>query len=157
MRLLLLLAGVAALFGSSGPAGAQVVIEEIRAQFFLEHSGRLSENIVGTERGFFNVVIGGSVDEPASSVLVTLAFIGPDKISSPDRAGRDPARVTVRQKTKTGERLLFRRDYAGFLLGEDGRAYKTFLLENATCLPLVIDVRAGRSTKTATLNFHCGE
>lgn len=150
MRLLLPLAGVAALSGSSGAAQAQVVIDEIRAQLFLEHSGRLSENIVGTDRGFFNVVIGGSIDEPASSVLVTLAFSALRKSSS-------PARVTVRQKTKAGERLLFRRDYAGFLLGEDGRAYKTFLLENATCLPLVISVRAGRSSKTATLNFHCGE
>jgi hypothetical protein len=150
MRLLLLVAGVVALFGPSGSARAQIVIEEIRAQLFLEHSGRLSENIIGTDRGFFNVVIGGSIDEPASSVLVTLAFIAPRKDSS-------PARVTVRQKTKTGERLLFRRDYAGFLFGEDGRAYKSFLLENATCLPLVIAVQAGRSSKTATLNFRCGE
>lgn len=157
MRLLSLLAGATALFGLSEPARAQVVIEAIRAQLFLEHSGRFSENIVEADKAFFNAVIGGSVGEPASSVLVTLAFTGPDKSSSPDRSGRDSATVTVRQKTKTGERLLFKRDYAGFLLGEDGRAYKTFLLENATCFPLTIGVRTGHSAKTATLNFRCGE
>jgi hypothetical protein len=140
------------------PAHAQVAIDEIRAQLFLERSGKLSENLVGTRKALFNTVIGeGDAGEPADAILVTLGFTGARNTKSSDKIARDLASITVRQQAKTGERILLRRVYGGFLFGETGRIHKAFLLDNATCAPLEIEVKVGRSRKEAKLDFACGE
>lgn len=140
------------------PAHAQVAVDEIRAQLFLERSGKLSENLVGSKKALFNTVIGeGDAGEPADAILVTLAFTGAKNTKSSDKIARDLASITVRQQAKTGERILLRRVYGGFLFGETGRIHKAFLLDNATCAPLEIEVKVGRSRKEAKLDFACGE
>jgi len=159
MRLLLpSLACLALLAAGPAPAFAQVTVEGIQAQLFLERSGRLSDNLVGAKKSLHNTVIGeGDAGEPADAVLVTLAFSGAKNSKSSDKIARDLASVTVRQKTKTGEKILLRRVYGGFLFGESGRIHKAFLLDSATCAPLEIEVKIGRSSKTAKLDFSCGE
>lgn len=143
---------------SSCPAHAQVAIDEIRAQLFLERSGKLSENLVGGKKALFNTVIGeGDAGEPADAILVTLAFTGARNTKSSDKIARDLASITVKQQAKTGEKILLRRVYGGFLFGETGRIHKAFLLDNATCAPLEIEVKVGRSRKEAKLDFACGE
>lgn len=140
------------------PARAQVVIDEIRAQLFLERSGKLSENLVGSKKALFNTAAGeGDAGEPADAILVTLAFTGAKNTKSSDKIARDLASVTVRQQAKTGEKILLKRVYGGFLFGESGRIHKAFLLDNATCAPLDIEVKVGRSRKEAKLDFACGE
>lgn len=142
----------------ASPATAQVAVAEIRAQLFLERSGKLSENLVGANAALHNTIIGeGAAGEPADAILVTLAITGPKNAKSSDKIARDLASVTVKQKAKTGERILLRRAYGGFLFGESGRIHKAFLLENATCAPLEIEVKLGRSSKVAKLDFSCGE
>jgi len=143
---------------SSFPAHAQVAIDEIRAQLFLERSGKLSENLVGAKKALFNTVIGeGDAGEPADAILITLAFTGAKNSKSSDKIARDLASITVKQQAKTGEKILLRRVYGGFLFGETGRIHKAFLLDNATCAPLEIEVKVGRSRKEAKLDFACGE
>lgn len=159
MRSIALLA-LAFLAGTSAAtsARAQVAVVDIRAQAFLERSGRLSDNLVGAGKALHNTVIGeGDAGEPADAVLVTLVFSGAKNTKSSDKIARDLAAVTVKQKTKTGERIALKRVYGGFLFGESGRIHKAFLLDNATCAPLEIEVKVGRSAKTAKIDFSCGE
>jgi hypothetical protein len=140
------------------PASAQVAVEDIRMQLFLERSGKLSDNIVGTKKNFRNTVIGeGDAGEPAEAILVTLLITGPKNAKSSDKIARDLASVTVTQASKQGPKVLLRRAYGGFLFGEDGKAHKAFMLDNATCAPLEVDVKLGRSRKTAKIDFTCGE
>ena len=142
----------------AGASFAQVAVADIRAQLFLERSGTLSENLVGANKALHNTPIGeGDAGEPSDTVLVTLSFTGPKNTRSSDKIARDLASVTVKQKTKAGERILLKRAYGGFLFGEAGRVHKAFLLDNATCAPLEIEVKVGRTAKTAKLDFRCGE
>jgi hypothetical protein len=137
-------------------AAAQVIAQEVRMQLFLEKSGSFSENIVGLRKIFENVVTGGSESgEPADAVLVTLVFTGPKNTRSSDKIARDMANITVTQSAKTGPRVLLKRAYGGFQFSGDGRAYRAFLLDGATCAPLEVDVRVGRSRKTAKVDFRC--
>lgn len=154
-------AGLGALLAlglSAFPAQAQVAIAEIKAQLFLERSGALSDNLVGRSLALHNTVIGeGDAGEPAEAVLVTLVFTGAKNSKSSDKIARDLAAVTVRQKARTGEKILLKRVYGGFLFGESGRFHKVFMLDNATCAPLEIEVKIGRSVRNASLDFRCGE
>lgn len=141
---------------SVSAASAQVAVDDIRLQLFKERSGTLSENIAGSKKDFVNTPSGGGdAGEPAEAVLVTLAFTGPRNSKSSDKIARDLASVTVTQTAKTGPRTLLKRAYGGFQFGDDGKSYKAFLLENATCGALEVDVRLGRSRKTTKIDFKC--
>lgn len=143
-------------FASLCAASAQVAVDDIRLQLFKERSGTLSENIAGSKKSFVNTPAGGGdAGEPAEALLVTLAFTGPKNTKSSDKIARDLASVTVTQTAKTGPRTLLKRAYGGFQFGEDGKSYKAFLLESATCGALEVDVRLGRSRKTTKLDFKC--
>lgn len=140
------------------PASAQVGVAEIRAQLFLEQSGGLSKNLVGSDAALHNTIIGGGdAGEPANSVLVTLVFTGPKNLRSSDTNAREFATVTVRQKLRAGDKLLLRRSFRGLLFGEEGRVQKPLLLHDVTCAPLEIEARAGGASKIARIDFHCGE
>ena len=142
----------------SGQARAQVAIAEIRAQLFLERSGKLSEDIVPADKSLRDTLTGeGEIGDPADAVLVTLVMTGPKNTKSSTKIARDLVVVTVKQKTKTGEKILLSRPFGGFLFGETGRIHKAFLVDNATCAPLSIEVRVGKSTKNAKLDFACKE
>lgn len=142
----------------AGPASAQVSIVDIRAQLFLERSGRLSRNLVGTDAVFFNTIIGGGdAGEPAEALLVTVVFAGPPDSRSSDTDAREFAAVTVRDARENSGKVLASRSFRGLLFGESGRVHKPILLENVTCTRLEIEARSGASVKTAQLDFRCGE
>lgn len=142
----------------SSSAHAQVAIAEIRAQLFLERSGKLSEDIVPADKTLRDTLTGeGEIAEPADAVLVTLVMTGPKNTKSSTKIARDLVVVTVKQKTKAGEKILLSRPFGGFLFGETGRIHKAFLIDNATCAPLSIEVRVGKSSKAAKLDFACKE
>lgn len=152
------MAGILLAGSASAVSAQQVVVDDIRLQLFKERSGTLSENIAGSTKVFLNTPTGGgAAGEPAEAVLVTLAFTGPKNAKSSDKIARDLASVTVTQVARTGPRTLLKRAYGGFQFGEDGRSHKAFLLENATCGALEVDVRLGRSRKTTKLDFKCDE
>ena len=74
----------------AGAAMAQVAVAEIRAQIFLERSGKLSDNLIGANKALHNTVIGeGDAGEPAEAVLVTLIFTGAKNAKSSDKIARD--------------------------------------------------------------------
>lgn len=139
----------------SGPALAQVAVEDVQIQLFLEKSGRLSENLVGTKKTFFNTPAGeGDAGEPADSLVITLTFAGPKNTVSSEKIARDVASITVTQTTKAGPKVL-RKAYASFRFGENGKAFKMFSMDGATCLPLEVEVKVGRSRKSARIDFAC--
>jgi hypothetical protein len=143
---------------SSHIANAQVTIEDIRIQVFKERVGQFSDNLVGQRAALLNTPRGeGALGDPAEQVLVTLQFNGPRNTRSSDKIARDLANVTVTQTAKTGPRVLLKRAYGGFAFGDNGRYHKAFMLDNATCAPLEIDVRIGRSRRTTKLDFACQE
>jgi hypothetical protein len=148
-------AAAAMLLLSCGAARAQVAIDDIRVQMFREVSGVLSENIAQRNQRFVNAPRGGEGSEPADALLVTLAFTGPKGARASDKIARDLAAVTVTQSAKTGQRVLLKRAYGGFLFGPDGRSHKAFMLDNATCAPLEVEVKVGRSRKAVKLDFAC--
>lgn len=153
-----LLAATLAMVASTSAVQAQVAIEDIRMQLFHERTGTFSENIVGSRKTFMNTPKGeGDAAEPAEQVLVTLVFSGPRNSRSSDRIARDLANVSVSQDARTGRRTLLQRAYGGFLFGENGRYHKAFMLDSATCAPLEVDVRVGRSRRTAKVDFRCAE
>ena len=43
----------------------------------------------------------------------------------------------------------------GLTFGEDGRASKAFMLDEAACDPLEIEVKVGRSRRTEKLDLSC--
>lgn len=139
-------------------AQAQLAVEEIRLQAFGERSGAFTENLVGTRKKLVNSPKGeGELGEPAEQVLVTMVFSGPKNTRSSDKVARDLASVTVTQSAKTGQRTLLRRAYGGFVFGDNGRYHKAFMLDNATCAPLEVDVRLGRSRRTVKVDFNCSD
>jgi hypothetical protein len=133
-----------------------IVIQDVKVQLFLEKSGKFSENIVGAKRNLTDVPTGGGdAGEPAESILVTIVFQGPKNGRGSDKLARDLAAVKVVQNTKTGPKILLNRPYGGMMFGEDGLNHKAFILDNATCWPIEIEARVGRSRKTAKVDFSC--
>ncbi len=145
----------AAAFGAlAGQAlGAEVRIAAMKAYLFLEHEGKLSEDIVGAPP-FANLPKGGGPDhETATGILFDLTFAG-DKNSAPKYA---TATVDVTQSGRAGQQIVTHKAFTNFIFGADGVEHKAFFLEEATCMPLAIDVRAGKSEKKANLDFECKE
>lgn len=137
---------------TSGP----ISVQDVKVQLFLERSGTLSESIVGSKKKFFNTVIGqGDAGEPADAVMVTLVFQGTKNTKGSDKLARDLAQVKVTQTTKAGNRILLNRVYGGFLFGESGLAHKAFILDNATCAPLEVEAKIGKTRKLVKIDFDC--
>ena len=135
-----------------------VVLQDLKMQLFLERTGRLSDNIVGSKKTFHNTILGeGDAGEPADAVLVTLVFQGGKNSMGSDKLARDMAQVKVTQMAKTGNKILLNRVYGGFIFGENGLAHKAFLIDNATCAPLEVDAKIGKTRKVAKIDFKCGE
>lgn len=144
----------AALTALSGQAlGAEVRIADVKAYLFLERAGKLSEDVVGAPP-FMNLPKGGGPNhESATGILVDLTFSG-DKNSAPKYA---TATVDIIQSGRAGQRIVTHKAFTNFIFGADGVEHKAFFLEGATCMPLAIEVRAGKSEKTAKLDFQCKE
>lgn len=143
---------VAALAAFAGQAqGAEVRIVDVKAYLFLEHTGKFSDNIVGAPP-FADLPKGGGPNhETATGVLFDLTFAG-DKNSAPKYAA---ATVDVTQSGRAGQQIVTHKAFTNFIFAADGVEHKAFYLEGATCMPLAIDVRAGKSEMTENLDFQC--
>lgn len=153
---LLLCAALAALPG--GPALAQegVAIAGIRMQAFLERSGRWSEDLAAQKKPFKNLPrADGDLGEPANALLVTLVFSGPKNGEGSRSIARDMAQVTVKQTAGDVTRTLLYRAVGGLSFGSDGQTHKAFLLDDAACAPLEVDVKVGRTRKVQMLDLSC--
>jgi hypothetical protein len=131
---------------------AELKITDIKAYLYLEHAGKLSDNIVGAQP-FENVAKGGGADhDPATAILFDLTFAG-DKNASPKYA---TATVDVTQSSRSGQ-IVTHKAFTNFIFGADGIQHKVFLVENGTCMPIVVDVRANKTAKNVRLDFQCKE
>lgn len=147
-------AALALCAGAGGALAADVKVTDIKGYLFLERSGKLSANIFAAPGPFKNLsTTGGADGEPASSMLLEFVFAG-DKNSAPKYAS---ALINITQSGKNGQKARTTRAFGGFVFGDSGEAHKSLFIENATCMPLEIEVKAGKSVKTVKAEFACDE
>jgi hypothetical protein len=130
---------------------ADLKIVDVRASLFWERAGKFSEIAVGAQP-LENLAKGGGADhDTATAVLFDLTFSG-DKNASPKYA---TATVDITQSSRAGQQIVTRKAFTNFIFGAEGVEHKAFLLENSTCMPITVDVRAGKTTKNVRLDFQC--
>jgi len=143
----------AAVFGFAGSAAqaADLKIIDISASLYLEATGKFSGPLA-QGASLQNLAKGDGPDHQlASAILVDLTFSG-DKNSAPKYA---TATVDVTQTNHAGQQVVTHKGFTNFVFGPDGIQHKAFLLENATCMPLQVDVHANKTAKTLRLSFSC--
>jgi hypothetical protein len=141
----------------AAPQGAftgPLVIKDLRVQFFYEKTAKLSENIADAPRPFVNAHRGENLPEPASGLFVVMEVAGPKNGQSNDKIALHMAQVNVTRKYKSGPRLE-QRVFGGFRFNEQGVAYKAFMIDAATCAPVEIEARLGRSRRSTKVDFEC--
>ncbi len=78
-------------------------------------------------------------------MLIELTFSG-EKNAAPKFA---TATVDVTQTNHSGQASVTHKGFTHFVFGPDGLEHKAFLLEDATCGPLKVDVRANKTAEVA--------
>ena len=152
MRLLWIWA--AAGIGLAGSAGAaELKIVDVKAYVYLERAGKLSDDIVGGPALIDAPKGGAPGGDTATGVMIDFTFEG-DRNFAPKYA---TATVDLTQTNHTGQQLVTHKAFTGFRFGDDEVEHKAIFLENATCSPLTIVVRAGKTEKQTQLDFSCTE
>jgi hypothetical protein len=149
------LALAAGLALAGGAHAAELRITEIKAHVFLEQAGKLSDDdLIGGGQTLVDAPRGGALGgDTATGVLIDFTFEG-DKNASPKYA---TATVDLTQTGHSGQQVVTHKAFTNFIFGPDGVEHKAVFLENATCMPLAIRVHAGKTQKTAKLDFSCTE
>jgi hypothetical protein len=143
------LAGFCGAVGSAG--AAEIRIADVKAYLFLEQAGKLSDDILSGPP-LVNAPRGGAPGgDTATTVLLDFAFEG-EKNASPKYA---TATVDLTQTNYAGQRIVTHKAFTGFLFGPEGVEHKALFLDGSTCMPLDIDIRAGKTHKTVRLDFQC--
>ena len=138
---------------AGGAAAAQLKIVDVKAYAFLEHAGKLSDDLVSSGESLVDAPKGGALGgDTATGLLIDFTFEG-DKNASPKYA---TAVVDLTQTGRSGP-ITTHRAFTNFIFGADGIEHKAVFLEGATCMPLAIQVHAGKTEKSAKLDFHCTE
>jgi hypothetical protein len=65
--------------------------------------------------------------------------------------------IDLTQTGRSGQPIITHRAFTNFIFGPDGIEHKAVFLDAATCMPLAIQVHAGKTEKSAKLDFHCTE
>src|SRR5277367_235603 len=137
-----------------GAEAAQFKIVDVKAYAFLEHAGKLSEDLVSGGESLVDAPKGGALGgDTATGLLIDFTFEG-DKNASPKYA---TAIVDLTQTGRSGQPVVTHRAFTNFIFGPDGLEHKAVFLDGATCMPLAIQVHAGRTQKAAKLEFSCTE
>lgn len=139
---------------SAAADAGPLAIKDLRVQFYLEKSATFSDNIAAASKPFMNAARGEGIAEPSSGVLVTIEATGPKAGRSNDKIASHIAHVIINRKYRTGPKTE-QKVFGGFRFNEQGIAYKAFMLDAATCAPLEVDVRLGRSRKKVAVDFDC--
>ena len=137
--------------GLGAVRAADVRIVDVKAFLFWEHSGKFSDDILG-QPAFQNLTRGGGPNhEAASAVMFDITFSG-EKNGTPKYA---TATVDIIHSSRTGQQIVTHKAFTNFIFGADGVQHKAFLVENATCMPMSVDIRAGKTQKNVKLDFAC--
>jgi hypothetical protein len=137
----------------SGAQAAELKIVDIKAYAFLERAGKLSDDLVGGEAlvdAPKGAALGG---DTATALLIDFTFEG-DKSASPKYA---TATVDLIQTAHGGQQVVTHKAFTHFIFGPDGVEHKAVFLESATCMPLAVNVHAGKTEKSIKLDFSCTE
>ena len=133
---------------------AELRIVDVKAYAFLEHAGKLSDDLVSSGESLVDAPRGGALGgDTATGLLLDFTFEG-DKNASPKYA---TAVVELTQTGHTGQQVVTHKAFTNFIFGPDGTEHKVVFLEGAMCMPLVIQVHAGKTQKTAKLDLSCTE
>ena len=139
---------------AGGADAAELKIVDVKAYAFLEHAGKLSDDLIGNDQSLVDAPRGGALGgDTATGVLLDFTFEG-DKNASPKYA---TAVVDLTQTGHSGQQVVTHKAFTNFIFGADGIEHKAVFLEGATCMPLAIQVHAGKTQKTAKLEFSCTE
>jgi hypothetical protein len=154
MRRIQAIAVAAGLALAGGAHSAELKIVDVKAYAFLEHAGRLSDDLLTSDPPLVDAPRGGALGgDTATGLLLDFTFEG-DKNASPKYA---TAVVDLTQTGHSGQQVVTHKAFTNFMFGSDGLEHKVVFLENATCMPLAIQVRAGKTQKAARLDFSCTE
>jgi hypothetical protein len=147
-------AAVVSLLAVGGAEAAQLRIVDVKAYAFLEHAGKLSDDLVSGGQSLVDAPKGGALGgDTATGLLIDFTFEG-DKNVSPKYA---TAIVDLTQTGRSGQPIITHRAFTNFIFGPDGIEHKAVFLEAATCMPLAIQVHAGKTEKTVRIDFQCTE
>jgi hypothetical protein len=149
----LALSGAALLLTSASAFAQDVRIGDIRAHFYLESSGKLSDDVlVQSNPRLVNLPRGeGVFNEPVNTVVFNVTLLGA-KNTQPKNA---TALVNITTTNRTGLKKTETRPLMGFVFGADGRLNRPIVLENITCSKVEIEVKARSASKKANLDFEC--
>ena len=137
----------------AGAHAAELKIVDVKAYAFLEHAGKLSDDLVGGE-ALVDAPSGGAPGgDTATGLFLDFTFEG-DKNSSPKYA---TATVDLTQTGHGGQQVVTHKAFTHFIFGADGVEHKAVFLENATCAALAISVHAGKTERAVKLDFSCAE
>jgi hypothetical protein len=137
----------------AGAHAAELKIVDIKCYAFLEHAGKLSDDLIGGETLVDAPKGGAPGGETATGLFLDFTFEG-DKNASPKYA---TATVDLTQTGRAGQQVVTHKAFTHFIFGGDGIEHKAIYLESATCMPLAISVHAGRTEKSVKLDFSCTE
>jgi hypothetical protein len=147
-------ASVVSILLASAAGAAQLKILDVKAYAFLEHAGKLSDDLVSGGQRLVDAPRGGALGgDTATGLLIDFTFEG-DKNASPKYA---TAVVDLTQTGRSDQLITTHKAFTNFIFGPDGIEHKAVFLEGATCMPLAIRVHAGKTEKSAKLDFHCTE
>jgi hypothetical protein len=142
--------------GFSGAAVAQDVrIGDLKVQFFLESSGRLSDDVLTRSNlKLTNLPRGeGEFGEPINTVILTVSLLG-QKNTQPKFAS---GMINITTTNRTGQRKTETRPLLGFVFGEDGKVHRAIALDNITCSKVEVEVKMRGGSKRASLPFQCND
>jgi hypothetical protein len=147
-------AAAAILALAGGAQAADLKIVEVKAYAFLEHAGKLSDDLVGSGEGLVDAPRGGALGgDTATGLLLDFTFEGA-KNAAPKNA---TAVVDLTQTSHSGQQVVTHKAFTNFMFGPDGIEHKAVFLDGAMCMPLAIQVHAGKTQKTAKLDLSCTE
>ena len=137
----------------AGAHAAELKIVDVRAYVFLEHAGKLSDDLVGGD-ALVDAPSGGAPGgDTATGLLLDFTFEG-EKDASPKYA---TATVDLTQTGHGGQQIVTHKAFTHFIFDAEGVEHKAVFLDNATCAPLAISVHAGKTEKSVKLDFSCAE
>jgi hypothetical protein len=147
-------AGIMSLAIAGAAQAAELKIVDVKAYAFLEHAGKLSDDLISSDQSLVDVPRGGALGgDSATGLLLDFTFEG-DKNASPKYA---TAVVDLTQTGHSGQQVVTHKAFTNFIFGPDGIEHKAVFLDGAMCMPLAIQVHAGKTQKTAKLELSCTE
>jgi hypothetical protein len=151
------LIGMAAALGLVSPASAApdsgLHLGEVRAQLFYQHSGELSDDLIGRKPRFngWNTEAGeGDAKEPSQNLLVVATLVNPGEETFLDD------KVTLRITDEIDQEIRVK-EFTGLLIPAKGTLHLPMWLDDATCLGTVTISATWRDKSVSgALDLICG-